>query len=227
MPTGKHSKTSRDLSNVRVQLNSRKTRGRNPRILSNNELVRLQGQCESLVLKLAEEAKERRAPRALAQTPAASGKRKIPVECERMADGQDEDEVEHARGSGLVGAPTPPYRKGHEAPRTERRDAVRKGDERKAEACNTGAYCRPHSAGDASNDLRALLCNLVKEVLLEAEQEEVGAIAMEPEEEEGFEEEDDDEEGESDGVAERATTEERRSLMEQAAMLLAAVYFRI
>ena len=215
MPGGKHSKTSRNLWNVRVQLKTGKARGCGQRVLQPNEVARLQKECEALVLELAEKAKERKAARA--QPTAASRHREVPVECEHIADGQDDEEIAQARGSVLAGSPSASLhaegarrsgrsgRSGRsEAPRTERHDnTARKGNgRRKGEECTTDVSSRlhrPHPAEDASNALRALVRNFVEEALrTRAQREEDGPIGMELQEDDEDDEGDEDDEDDED-----------------------------
>ena len=59
MPPGKHTKASRDLANVRLQLKSNKTRGSNPRDLSPEEIDALKEKEGFLVAQMAAASKER------------------------------------------------------------------------------------------------------------------------------------------------------------------------
>ena len=68
MPAGKHTKASRDLANVRVQLKTGKTRGSNPRLLSPEEVDALKTKEKDLVAQMAAATKERAINRINAHT---------------------------------------------------------------------------------------------------------------------------------------------------------------
>ena len=63
MPNGKHSRTSRDLANVRLQLKSGTTRSQNPRALRPEEIAALESKKRALENQLRESADARFAHR--------------------------------------------------------------------------------------------------------------------------------------------------------------------